>query len=146
MLRQASVGQLRRGEIARKDGTIVITMRFYPRGLRKELRDEYRADLAPDAALFKDFKRWQKEAGQEEGFRRSRYDERFSLSPQALERLKQLADLSQERDVFLVCQCEPGERCHREILLLLAKKRFGASIDRVRNEYPRTRILRSPHP
>lgn len=141
MLRQASVGQIRRGEITRKQGYIVITMCFYPRGLRKELRDEYRGDLAPDRALFKDFKRWQKELGHEKGFELSHYDDRFSLSASALETLSRLSRLSWERDVYLVCQCEPGERCHREILMLLAERRFGASIDLVRNEYPRTRIL-----
>ena len=141
MLKQGSVGQIRRGELTRKDGYLVIAMRFYPRGLRKDLRDEYQGSLAPDLALFKDFKRWQLKMGHEQGFEKSNYDELFFLSLSALEELKRLAELSRRRDVYLVCQCEVGERCHREMLMLLAKKRFGAKIGSVSHDYSRTRIL-----
>jgi uncharacterized protein YeaO (DUF488 family) len=141
MLKQASVDQVRRGELTRKDGYLVITMRFYPRGLRKALRDEYRADLAPDPALFKDFKRWQLRLGHEAAFERSRYEKRFFLGERALETLERLAVRSRRRDVYLICQCEVGERCHREILLRIAQKRFGAKIGKVHHSYPNVRSL-----
>lgn len=47
MLKQASVSQIRSGEITRDHGFVAITMRHYPRGLKKELRDEYLGGLAP---------------------------------------------------------------------------------------------------
>jgi len=141
MLKQASVSQIRHGEVARRDGYVVITMRFYPRGLRKELRDEYIGELAPDKVLFRDFKLWQKRLGHEAGFAKSRYDARFSLSDNALAQLQRLSEISRKRDVYLVCQCDVGERCHREILMLLAKKRFKAKIGKVYNSYRRTRLL-----
>ena len=40
MIKQASVRQIRQGERTRKDGYVVITMCFYPRGLKKALRDD----------------------------------------------------------------------------------------------------------
>jgi uncharacterized protein YeaO (DUF488 family) len=111
-------------------------MCFYPRGLKKELLDEYRSDLAPDRELFKDFKEFQAKVGHEAAFENSNYEARFHLSRRAAEHLKTLAQMSQTQDVYLACQCELGERCHREILLLIAKNEFGAQISEVFHSYP----------
>lgn len=134
-IKQASVRQVRNGEVTRDDGYIVIAMCFYPRGLRKELRDEYRSDLAPERVLFKEFKGYQSRFGHKAGFTRSCYESRFNLSANALEHLNELAQLSRSRDVYFVCQCEVGERCHREMILLAAQKLYGAKIDRVFQSY-----------
>lgn len=134
-LRQGSVPQIRKGQLTKQHGHLVIAMCFYPRGLKKELRDEYRADLAPDRILFKEFKEFQKRFGHEAGFIQSHYEKRFSLSPNALEHLKELSELSKIKDVYLVCQCTIGERCHREMLLLTAEKLYGAAIGQVFQEY-----------
>lgn len=139
MLEQASVSQIRSGEVSRADGRVVIAMRFHPRGLRRELRDEYRADLAPDKALFKDFKRFQGALGHDEAFAKADYYRRFALNEDGLAALERLS--REPGKVFLVCQCAVGERCHREILLLLAARRFGARIGRVYHDYAGTRIL-----
>jgi uncharacterized protein YeaO (DUF488 family) len=139
MLQQASVRQIRSGEITRQQGRVVIAMCFYPRGLRKELRDEYLRCLAPDPVLFRDWKRFERECGHEEAFARSHYEDRFALSEEALSHLERLSSESRSRDIFLVCQCEVGERCHREMLLSLAKERFGASVGPIFHSYPRFR-------
>jgi uncharacterized protein YeaO (DUF488 family) len=136
MLKQASVQQLRSGELTREKGYIVISMCFYPRGLKKELKDEFRNDLAPTPELLKDFKHFQALEGHEAGFEKSHYEERFQLSRRAFEYFKWLCQSSVEKDVYLVCQCELGERCHREILLLIAQKEFGTEIDKVFSSYP----------
>ena len=112
-------------------------MCFYPRGLRRELRDEYLRCLAPDPVLFKDWQRHEKLHGHEAAFTHSHYEDRFTLSEPALAALGRLAGLSRQRDVYLVCQCAVGERCHREILLLLAKGEFGAETGEVFHAYPR---------
>ncbi len=135
MIRQGAVGQLRSGELSRKNGYIAVTMRFYPRGLKKELMDEYRSDLAPDTALFKDFKKFQESNGHDQAFIDSHYEERFQLSSEGMYNLRQLAEKAKTKDVFFVCQCEVGARCHREILLLIAEKEFGAPIDKVFHRY-----------
>jgi uncharacterized protein YeaO (DUF488 family) len=137
MLRQCSVERLRHGLVSRRDGRIVIAMRHHPRGLKKELRDEYRGDLAPSPELFADFKRHQAASGHDGAFALSRYEERFALSGAALRRLGELSDESRTKDVYLTCQCGMGRRCHREILLLLARALFGARIDQVYHDYPR---------
>ncbi|MEZ0392079.1 MAG: DUF488 family protein [Pseudobdellovibrionaceae bacterium] len=136
MLKQASIRQIQKSELTREQGYLVATMAFYPRGLKKELLDEYRAELAPDRELFKEFKEQQAKVGHEAAFEKSRYEERFHLGRRATETLKNLARMSQTQDVYLACQCEIGERCHREILLLIAEKEFGAKVDPLFHTYP----------
>ena len=123
--------------VTRANGYIVIAMCFYPRGLKKELRDEYLSSLAPDKALFKDWQEFAKRYGHEAAFRHANYEDRFQLSERAFVELERLTVLSRQKDVYLVCQCSEGERCHREMLLLAAKKAFGAEIAPVSQEYPR---------
>ena len=137
MLQQCSVERLRHGLVTRRDGRIVIAMRYYPRGLKKELRDEYDGGLAPSTELFRDFKRHQAASGHDAAFALSRYEDRFELSAEALRRLEELSRESRTRDVYLTCQCGMGQRCHREILLLLARALFGARIGPVYHPYPR---------
>lgn len=136
MLKQASISEIRSGKISRKDGYLVAAMCFYPRGLKKELLDEYRAHLAPDRKLFKDWKEVEQKSGHEAAFTETSYEERFTLAPDALESLRRLTDISLTRDVYIACQCEPGERCHREIVLLVAEHKFGAKIAPIHHEYP----------
>ncbi len=136
MLKQASINQIRSGALTRENGYIVISMCFYPRGLKKELKDEFRNDLAPTPELLKDFKHFQALEGHGAGFEKSHYEERFSLSRRAFEYFRWLAKSSVEKDVYLVCQCELGERCHREILLLIAQKEFEIATDPVFHTYP----------
>ena len=136
MLRQASAKEIRSGEVDRRDGHIAIVMCFYPRGLRRELRDEYIRRLAPDEPLFREWKAIELKAGHDAAFRLTRYEKRFHLGPEALEDLKRLSALAKVKDVYLVCQCAIGERCHREMLLLAAKKFFRAPADKIFHAYP----------
>lgn len=136
MLKQASIGEIRSGKLTRKDGYLVAGMAFYPRGLKKELLDEYRTNLAPDKQLFKEWQAAQEKVGHEAAFAAVHYEERFTLDPSGLESLRRLVDISRKQDVFIACQCGPGERCHREIVLLIAQAKFGADIAPLNNEYP----------
>lgn len=134
-IRQASVSDLRKGNITRENAYVVVAMCFHPRGLSAELRDEYRADLAPDRELFKDFKVFQKTLGHAAAFRQCGYERRFTLRATARVRLSELAVMSWQRDVYLVCQCKLGELCHREMLMLTARILFGAETDDLFHEY-----------
>lgn len=136
MLKQASIGQIRSGEISRDDGYLVACMAFYPRGLKKELLDEYRTHLAPARTLFAEWKKYEQEFGHDEAFKKSNYEERFTLPPDARESLRRLVDISKTKDVYLACQCEPGARCHREMLLLYAQSQFNAAIEPPHHAYP----------
>jgi uncharacterized protein YeaO (DUF488 family) len=135
MLRQGSIQDVRSGRLTRREAYLVAAMCYYPRGLRRVLLDEYRSDLAPDRELFREWKMVERRSGHDEAFAHTRYEERFLLSAEAIAHLVELARLSREKDVVLLCQCGPGERCHREMLLLLAAE-LGARTAGVANEYP----------
>lgn len=136
MLRQGSVDQVRHQTLPRANSLIVITMCHYPRGIRKEWRDEFRSDLAPDRLLFKEWKSFEQVEGHDQAFALARYEQRFHLSPIALAHLAELSVQSHTKDIYLVCQCQVGERCHREMLLLLAQKLYGAAAESIFNSYP----------
>jgi hypothetical protein len=136
MLKQASVSQIRKSEVTRKQGYVAVVMCHYPRGLRTEARDAFHSELAPDRGLFAEWKSVERESGHDEAFVRTRYEERFRLSAWALQLLHELSARAKSEDVFLVCQCGVGERCHREMLMLLARKTFAADVDTIHNSYP----------
>ena len=135
-MKQASVGQLRRDEVGRQDGYVVVCMAFYPRGLKKDLMDEYRTHLAPEKSLFAEWKVAEGEVGHDEAFAKVDYEARFDLEPMAVESLRRLSDKVAKQDVYLVCQCEIGQRCHRELLLLYVREKFKTPIGPLHNEYP----------
>ena len=134
MLKQASVEQVRNLQLPRENSHIVIAMCYYPRGIKKELSDEFRSELAPDRTLFTEWKEVEKAHGHDQAFITTRYEERFTLSPTGLYHLKKYSE--SPLDTYLVCQCKTGERCHREMLLLTGKLKYQAPIDKVFNSYP----------
>lgn len=136
MLCQASCNDLRKGTVSRKHGYIVIAMRKYPRGISRHKKDEYIKDLSPDPTLLSDFLKYRNRlADHNKAFGSVRYENRFKLSESGKEQLKRLAELSLQKDVYLICQCKEDQRCHRELLLIAAKRWFGASIAPLRFKY-----------
>ncbi len=137
MLKQASVSDLTRGIVNRDSAHIVITMRRYPRFVNRKLRDEYLTCMSPEPKLFEDWLKKKRFHDDHDGaFDRSKFEERFGLEDEGLEHLARLSMLAAEKDVFLVCQCHTGKRCHREFLLILAKRLFGANAEAPKNKYP----------
>ena len=137
MLKKASVHDLKFGAISRGDSYIVITMCHYPRGVRKECIDEYVKALAPDDALLKEFLREKKKlSNHNAAFGSVKYERRFALSAVGIGHLRRLAEISRSRDVTFVCQCGLEVRCHRELLLILAKRWYGAAAEPRRYSYP----------
>ena len=137
LLRQASVSDLISGRVSRENGYIVISMRRYPRFVNRLLRDEYVIDMSPQQELFEDWLRIKRKTEDHDAaFRLSHYEARFQLNENGLVQLLRLALLSRRKDVYLICQCHVGQRCHREMLLLLAKKWIGVSVEGPFNRYP----------
>jgi uncharacterized protein (DUF488 family) len=136
VLTQGSVDQVRKQEIPRVGSHIVIAMCFYPRQIKKEWRDDSITALGPDRTLFNEWKSWERQVGHEAAFAKVNYEARFTPTPIALYQLKKLAEISLEKNVFLICQCQVGERCHREMLMLCAREKYGAAISEVFNQYP----------
>lgn len=137
MLKQASIAQVKNREIPRSGSHIVIAMRFYPRFLKKELRDEFVCHLAPEKELLKDFNEAQRSLrDHNSAFAHVDYNRRFELSASGRANLERLSLLSFQRDVYLACICAMGERCHREILMLAGAKLYGCPIGEVFHDYP----------
>lgn len=137
MLLRAPVQAVRTGQIGRRGAHIAVVMRRYPRGLGREMVDEYVADLAPAAELFDEFKAREREIGDHDlAFAVVRYEERFEIGPAGLEALQRLGEMATRRDVYLVCQCTHDQRCHADLLLLTARVKFGAPIGALPFTYP----------
>ena len=149
MLKQASTADLKAGTVTRAAGLVVVAMRTYPRQITRTQRDEYLVDLSPDPQLFRDFKDAERRLGDHDlAFAEVGYERRFQLNSSALSDLARLARAAQDRDVFLVCQCAVGQRCHRELLLMCARRGFEADAEAPRNAYPEfaARLERAPPP
>lgn len=137
MLKQGAVADIKNSTLSKDDGYLVVTMRFYPRFLKKELRDEFICELAPVKELLADFNAAQKKLSNHNmAFADTDYESRFKLSTSALGHLKRLAELSAARDVYFFCVCKVGDMCHREMLMLLAQYLFDCKIGEVYNQYP----------
>lgn len=135
MLYRVSVAELKRQ--SNQGRYVVVVMQYYPRFLSKEKIDEYVHSLAPSRELFTDFKSVEKELGSHnEAFEKVEYEGRFSLTTEGEENLRRLSEMSRDRDVLLVCQCGPTDRCHADLLLLQARRAFGAKTQFPRFDYP----------
>lgn len=140
MLRQASVSDLTMDRVNRDQGYIVITMRRYPRFVRRELRDEYLTSMSPDPKLHETWLSAKRRYRDHNGaFGRVHYEKRFEVSEPGWADLERLCRLARRKTVYLVCHCRVGDRCHREMLLLLAREIFGAPAEEPRNDYPEFR-------
>ena len=148
MLKQACVADVLKGRITREDGHLAVVTRYYPRGLKRDLIDDFECMLAPGKDLLDEFHDKVRELGGDHhaGFLAMGYPKKFFLDERGWEELGRYADLSREGDVYLICHCGLEERCHRELLLLLAKKHLGAEVEKPRHKYPYFRALKKGPP
>lgn len=136
MLKQARVEDISKNRITKLHGHIVVVTHYYPRFLKRKLVDEYIRELAPTRDLLTEFKASEKETGDhDQGFEAMDYGSKFTLSESGFSELARLSSVAAEKDVYLVCHCTVGQRCHRELLLMIAKEQFGASVGRVHHTY-----------
>ncbi len=93
------------------DGTRVLVMRLWPRGIRKEHVDLWLRALGTDLALIKAWKAgtlgWAE--------LRRRYLQGLK-NPEAQQALAELRGLARQGTVTLLCSCPEEARCHRGIL------------------------------
>jgi uncharacterized protein YeaO (DUF488 family) len=138
MLKKGSIDDLRSGAVSRETSYVVVTMNRYPRGISKKLIDEYIHVLAPTTELLHDFHAAKKKLGgnHNAAFQTVKYEQRFTLPAEAIPHLRRLAEMSVDKDVTFVCQCSSDQRCHRELLLLVAKKWYGAKTELRKFSYP----------
>jgi uncharacterized protein YeaO (DUF488 family) len=136
MLLRASVSDIKNGTVTKEDGYLVVTMRMYPRFLSKSLIDDFKQSLSPQKELFERYREIKKQIGnQNEAFELAHYQRKFALAPTGLQELRELAEVSKKQDVYMICQCERNERCHVDLMLLIAKKKFDGKIGELPYEY-----------
>ena len=93
------------------DGTRVLVMRLWPRGIRKERVDLWLKELGPVVPLLRSFLdgrvSW------------AAYRPRYLAGlrrPAAQDALRQVRALARKGPVTLLCGCADPERCHRTLL------------------------------
>jgi uncharacterized protein YeaO (DUF488 family) len=149
VFRQARVEDIGNRRITKTHGQIVVVTQYYPRFLKRSLIHEYQHGLTPTRELLKDFKDAEKSAierlgkdkiseAHNQAFDDVGYEDKFTLTPDAISELGRLAEIAKTGDVYLVCHCKIGDRCHREILMLYAEVNFESKISKI--SYPWIKI------
>jgi len=116
----SSAGRLRADRIATKriyepagaaDGTRVLVMRYWPRGIRRDRVDVWLRELAPIVPLLRSYLdgkiTW------------AQYTPRYLAGlgrPEAVAALAQLHELAARGPVTLLCGCPDPQQCHRTLL------------------------------
>jgi uncharacterized protein YeaO (DUF488 family) len=93
------------------DGTRVLTMRYWPRGIRKEKVDLWLRELAPAIPLLR--------AYLDGRITWAQYAPRYLAGlerPEAQAALAELRALARRGPVTVLCGCADPERCHRTLL------------------------------
>ena len=96
---------------AATDGTRVLIMRLWPRGIRKDRVDRWLKDLGPVKELLRAFLDGQVDW--------PAYTPRYlaGLSrPEAQEAITEVRALARQGPVTLLCGCADERRCHRSLL------------------------------
>lgn len=96
------------------DGYRVLCTQYWPRGIRRELVNEYVRKLAPSRELLHAFRSGQLDW---EGYK-ERYLEEVDRADAAQE-IKRLRELSTEGTVTILCVCRDENHCHRGLLKAL---------------------------
>ena len=102
------------------DGTRVLIMRLWPRGIRKDRVDLWRKELGPVNELLRDFldKRVDWPA----------YTRRYLAGlerPEAREAIAEVCALTRKGRVTLLCGCADETHCHRSLLAEYLRGRSG---------------------
>jgi uncharacterized protein YeaO (DUF488 family) len=95
-----------------EDGIRILITRFYPRGILKTHFDAWASALSPSPGLLFSFKEGKKSW---DGFKRSFLAE-LKKNIDSLEAVQALNELSQKRDVTVLCYERDGIPCHRHLV------------------------------
>jgi len=93
------------------DGTRILVMRLWPRGIRKERVDLWLKDLGPVVPLLREYR-----AGR---LRWAEYARRYLAGlagPEAHAAVLRVRALARQGPVTLLCGCADEARCHRTLL------------------------------
>ena len=99
------------------DGHRLLTMRYWPRGVRKDRVDAWERGLAPTRELLADY---QTEAIDWPEYKR-RYHHEMATRPESIAALGALRERSVNETVTVICGCKDETRCHRTLLKALVE-------------------------
>jgi uncharacterized protein YeaO (DUF488 family) len=94
-----------------EDGTRVLIMRYWPRGIRKEKVDVWLRELAPVVPLLRSYL--------DGAITWAQYVPRYLAGlrrPEAQAALAEVRRLARQGRVTLLCGCADARRCHRTLL------------------------------
>lgn len=100
------------------DGTRVLIMRLWPRGIRKDRVDRWLKELGPVTPLLRDFL--------DDRITWDEYVPRYLAGldrPEAREAVAEVRRLARGGRVTLLCGCADARRCHRTLLLDYLRRR-----------------------
>lgn|SRR5574341_144585 len=102
-----------------RDGTRILVMRLYPRGIRRELVDQWRKELGTALPLIKAWKAgritWPQLA--------KKFKAQMAADPAAQASLKELRRRARTERLTLLCGCEDEKHCHRTLLKVMIERR-----------------------
>jgi len=96
---------------SRGDGTRVLIMRLWPRGIRKDRVDVWLRELGPVVELLRAFR-----GGTVDW---TEYRRRYLAGlrrPEATAQIAQVRRLARAGRITLLCGCQDEQRCHRSLL------------------------------
>ena len=98
------------------DGFRLLTMRYWPRGIRRELVDRWERGLAPSRELLADIRSgaiaWDEFA--------ERYRFEMQTRPDSIAAMDALRAQAAAEVVTVMCGCKEALHCHRTLLQALA--------------------------
>lgn len=105
-----------------KDGTRILVMRLYPRGVKREAFHAWYKQLGTAPELIKAWKgkrlRWEEFA--------RRYEAQIEADPEAQALVEELARRARHETITLLCTCEDEAHCHRSLLKEMIERRMKA--------------------
>ena len=94
------------------DGFRLLTMRYWPRGIRKALVDAWDRGLAPSRELLQGVRTrtitWEQYV--------VRYLEEMATRPDSIASVSALKERAQHEVVTVMCSCKDEMHCHRSLL------------------------------
>lgn len=103
-----------------KDGMRILVMRLYPRGVKRDVFQEWYKELGSAPELIKEWK--SRRIGWGEFARR--YEAQTAADPDAQACLDKLARRANKETITLLCSCEDEAHCHRSLLKTMIERRM----------------------
>lgn len=101
-----------------RDGTRILVMRLYPRGIRRASFHEWRKELGTALPLIRAWKAkritWPKLA--------RRFKAQMAADPEAAASVQELSRRARTERMTLLCGCEDETRCHRSLLKAMIER------------------------